>query len=127
MRDSSNLYSCRFYHRLLVESMLSFDVSVIDIVLAVAVVILLCLHLVRKPNQPKNEVKPYIEEAQPLQEDQKVSPEPSKSKTTVPNPQTTSPGCLHSFGYLRSLPKNTPVPDECFGCPNVMRCLFQDK
>jgi hypothetical protein len=23
------------------------------------------------------------------------------------------------------LPKNTPIPDECFGCPKILQCLFQ--
>ena len=32
--------------------------------------------------------------------------------------------CVHQFGYLKDMPKNTPIPDECFGCPMVMRCLF---
>ena len=32
-------------------------------------------------------------------------------------------GCPHKFGYLRSLPKNTPIPDECFGCSQIIECL----
>jgi type IV secretory pathway VirB10-like protein len=32
-------------------------------------------------------------------------------------------GCPHKFGYLNSLPKNTPIPDECFGCPQIVECL----
>ena len=32
-------------------------------------------------------------------------------------------GCPHKFGYLASLPKNTPIPDECFGCPQIVECL----
>jgi len=35
--------------------------------------------------------------------------------------------CVHSLGYLRNLPQNTPVPNECFGCQKVMRCLFPDE
>jgi len=36
-------------------------------------------------------------------------------------------GCAHKFGYLRSLPKNTPIPDECFGCPQILECLMRPK
>lgn len=32
-------------------------------------------------------------------------------------------GCPHKYGYLNSLPKNTPIPDECFGCPQIVECL----
>ena len=34
--------------------------------------------------------------------------------------------CVHQFGYLKDMPKNTPIPDECFGCPKVLRCMFPD-
>jgi len=35
--------------------------------------------------------------------------------------------CLHQFGYLRTLPKNAPIPDECFGCLKVVECLVKAK
>jgi len=35
--------------------------------------------------------------------------------------------CLHQFGYLRTLPKNTPIPDECFGCTKIVECLVKAK
>jgi len=31
--------------------------------------------------------------------------------------------CLHHFGYLRKLPKSTPIPDECLGCPQAVECM----
>jgi len=31
--------------------------------------------------------------------------------------------CSHHFGYLRTLPKNAPLPDECLGCLNIIECL----
>lgn len=36
-------------------------------------------------------------------------------------------GCQHKFGYLRTLPKSTPIPDECFGCPEILECLMSSK
>jgi len=36
-------------------------------------------------------------------------------------------GCVHKFGYLRTLPKNTPIPDECFGCSQILECLMREK
>jgi hypothetical protein len=31
--------------------------------------------------------------------------------------------CNYHFGYLKSRPKNTPVPDSCLTCPRMMECL----
>lgn len=31
--------------------------------------------------------------------------------------------CAHHFGYLRTLPKNTPIPSECLGCRQVVDCM----
>lgn len=31
--------------------------------------------------------------------------------------------CIHHFGYLRTFPKNSPIPDECFGCEKIVDCL----
>lgn len=36
-------------------------------------------------------------------------------------------GCPHKFGHLRSLPKNTSIPSECFGCPKIVDCLVMLK
>lgn len=38
-------------------------------------------------------------------------------------PYPSSRDCPHFFGYVRSLPKNTPIPDECLGCPWIVECL----
>lgn len=36
-----------------------------------------------------------------------------------------APGCTHYFGYLAEIPKNTPVPDGCLGCPRLTECLIK--
>jgi hypothetical protein len=35
-------------------------------------------------------------------------------------------GCHYKSGYLKSLRKNAPIPDECFGCPKILECLATD-
>ena len=35
--------------------------------------------------------------------------------------------CLHFFGYLGGLAKNTPIPGECFGCQRIVDCLITPK
>ena len=31
--------------------------------------------------------------------------------------------CLHHFGYLYKLDKNSSIPEECFFCPKVVDCI----
>ncbi len=54
-----------------------------------------------------------------------------KTKTTTSAKQTPKNSdekdCLHHFGYLNKLPKNTSIPGECFGCPKIVDCLITAK
>jgi hypothetical protein len=50
------------------------------------------------------------------QEAQKPAPKASQDKD-----------CFHFFGYLGGLPKNTPIPGECFGCQRIVDCLITPK
>jgi len=46
---------------------------------------------------------------QKSEKDQKLSLRPSE--------------CTHFFGYVKRLPKNAPIPDECIGCSQLVKCL----
>ena len=35
--------------------------------------------------------------------------------------------CSHYLGYLVSLPKNRPIPNECMGCSEIFECLENKK
>jgi hypothetical protein len=104
--------------------MLSFDVSAIDIVLLVAVLVLFLLFISQRKSQSEAEPKPNIDAPK------KLSSTPMKREKTATesSDKNQSPEgfrqCVHQFGYLKNMPKNTPVPDECFGCPKVLRCMF---
>jgi hypothetical protein len=30
--------------------------------------------------------------------------------------------CKYKFGYLRTLPKKAPIPDECYSCDKIIDC-----
>jgi hypothetical protein len=30
--------------------------------------------------------------------------------------------CRYKFGYLRTLPRDAPIPDECLSCDRIIRC-----
>jgi hypothetical protein len=75
----------------------------------------------------KTSKKPEIQKAEERQ-----SPTPPSIQTPTGRPMSVdmgppkgSPGCAHHFGYLRTLPRNTPIPDECFGCTKIMECFMQ--
>jgi hypothetical protein len=36
--------------------------------------------------------------------------------------QESAPECQHRLGYLRTLPKNAAIPDECLGCNRIIEC-----
>jgi len=50
--------------------------------------------------------------------------EPSKSVVdSLEEKKTTKEtDCNHSLGYLKTLPKNTPIPDECLSCAKIVEC-----
>lgn len=64
----------------------------------------------------------------PLTKTARPSAPPAKSQeasqlvVSVEN-QSSNSHCLHHFCYLRTLPKNTPIPSECLGCPRVVECM----
>lgn len=34
----------------------------------------------------------------------------------------TAPECRHHSGYLRTLPRNASIPNECLGCDKIIKC-----
>jgi hypothetical protein len=53
----------------------------------------------------------------PKVEDEPSLVEPSKLSSAGHS------ACPHYFGYLKKLPKNVPIPDECLGCLRIVECL----
>jgi len=103
---------------------LSFELSVIDIVLVIAVVILLMLFLTHKHGQPTTKSESPMTDQKKPSEKPKVTVKTAQEKISKTQSPTNFQECIHHFGYLRTLPKGTPVPDECFGCKKILQCLF---
>jgi len=107
--------------------MLSFDISAIDVVLLVAMFVLLLLLVTQRKSQSVAEPRLGINTQEKLSGEPEVSGEiPVESRLSKQSVDGFR-GCVHQFGHLRSIPKNTPVPNECFGCPKVMRCMFNNE
>ena len=62
-----------------------------------------------------------IEHKEPLKNQKPTDSQKQASKTS------SEKDCLHFFGYLGGLPKNTPIPGECFGCEKIVDCLITVK
>jgi len=64
------------------------------------------------------------EESMETSEKPTVAKDIQKVPTASPKPlQARPPKCSHFFGYLRKIPRNTAIPDECFSCPTMVECL----
>lgn len=50
--------------------------------------------------------------------------EERRAPTPTARPYLRPASCPHFFGYLKKIPKNASMPDECFGCPKMVECLY---
>lgn len=74
-----------------------------------------------KKAEGKNSVQPKAHIEKEEKQNPKIDDDAKKSFFLFG--ESNFEGCSHKFGYLSSLPKNTPLPDECFGCPQIIECL----
>jgi len=68
-----------------------------------------CLTDVKKEDRKHNSIK------ENLVADRKV-------KKSAANHETVT--CKYEFGYLKSRPKDQPIPDECLTCNRMVECLL---
>ena len=48
---------------------------------------------------------------------------PPIQERIIQEPETeTAHECKYQFGYLRTLPSNASIPDECIGCDRIIEC-----
>jgi hypothetical protein len=60
-----------------------------------------------------------------LPEKEPEAPEEKGFRERMIQPQSTSAAtteCQHQLGYLRTLPRNAPLPTECFSCDQIIEC-----
>jgi len=101
--------------------MISFDLSAIDIVLTVAIIILFVLYFARSSTETT--IKPDTSLPK------KITPQHQAKSIEEPQPMTTETArtCPYSFGYLANLPKNAAIPDTCLSCPRMLGCSSETK
>ena len=94
--------------------MLSFELSAIDLILLIAVIVLLILYITKLSARPPTEEKLAATDA---------SLKKGEKNLLSTQPQTDSPKCPYCFGYLEKLDKNASIPDECLSCPRITECF----
>ena len=106
--------------------MLSTDVAVY-VLFAVGTLSLTLYFTLLMKLKPSNEAKlsTYLEPAVKKKSFKRNRMPKSQRSATAPE-RTRGSGereCPHYVGYLTTLPKGSPFPDECFGCRKVIQCL----
>ncbi len=106
--------------------MFSFNLSIIDVILSIVVVVLLLLFITEgNDGSPRMRLKPAVKGPRKILANFKGLVENTRDKLS--RSSTGFQTCIHHFGYLKDLPERTPIPAECFGCPKTLRCLASDK
>ena len=106
--------------------MLPFDTALLIPLATITVLVALYFTLLQRLG-PSSESKltTYLK---PVAESQAVEtrediPEALEAAVQSEEKETEEKVCPHYVGYLTTLPKGSPFPDECFGCRNVIQCL----
>ena len=50
-----------------------------------------------------------------------------KSTKDTEKKENVTSGCSHSYGYLAVRPKNSPIPQNCLCCLQVIDCMYKTK
>ncbi len=96
--------------------MLSFELSAIDIILAISVVVLFILYITKM--QDRN----YEEE---LPRQPKVNTVVPERPALVPHRDYTE--CPRGFGNIRKLGEENSVSEKCLGCYRIMECYNESE
>ncbi|MEJ2271322.1 MAG: hypothetical protein P8X91_02305 [Candidatus Bathyarchaeota archaeon] len=97
--------------------MIDFELSAIDIILAIAVVVLLLLYL-------KHFSSPFlgIKENQQIE----IANNENQKNQNVPKPKKEDySNCPRGFGKIKNLSEDNSVSERCLGCYQIMECYTE--
>lgn len=111
--------------------MLSFELSAIDLILAIAVIVLLVLYITKSsPKPPAEEKILVVRESSPEKPAKEAAMLEEEKKGLMPShlqSQTGSVPCPFGFGYLRRLDKEASIPDGCLSCSRIVDCYSRNE
>lgn len=71
------------------------------------------------------DVAEHLEHSHPHGAASSLSKIPVLRLPTEKKPAVAVSNCSHEFGYLRSRPKDSAIPDECLICPKILQCMVR--
>ena len=100
--------------------MLSFEVTAIDLILVIAVIVLLFLHVAKLHNSPEEFIKKSLEKS--------VKPQNVESKDNIRLDVGIGFGeCPRGFGKIRGLGNNDQISDRCLSCYRMSKCYLEEE
>lgn len=94
--------------------MLSFELSAIDIILVISVIVLLVLYWTKLSKIAEPPLRRSI-------------PKQMHTEKTATNPQNGYAECPRGFGHIRKIGDDGSVSERCLGCYRIMDCYGESK
>jgi len=91
--------------------MLTFELSAIDLILTIAVVVLLLMYITK--------LEPKYPDQTSLLKEIKKSKESKNQKSCLENNYTE---CPRGFGNIRKIGDNNSISERCLGCYRLVEC-----
>jgi len=96
--------------------MLSFELSAIDIILTISVVVLLILYITKRTTINQKE-KPSQQSTSSTVSSERPAQMPHRDHTE----------CPRGFGNIRKLGEDNSVSERCLGCYRIMECYSESE
>ena len=79
----------------------------------------------KRQNNPEIHLEDRNRSTEAIKAIEEPKPEPTTYTKTekTDSRETQSSGCPYRYGYLKTHPKNKPIPNECLTCTKIMDCL----
>lgn len=111
--------------------MLSFEISAIDIVLAIGVMVLLLLYMnkfsVNFPEEKYFRKRAKKEKEQKMQSSNiEMNQFPEPSMRQISEPTISHFSCPRGYGNIKKLGEDNSVSERCLGCYRLMECYTED-
>ena len=97
-------------------TMLSFELTAIDLILVVSVIVLLIMYMTKlsdKNPDVKSFRRPKVEDANP--------------ERVISHIQSDYTECPRGFGNIRKLGEDNSVSERCLGCYKIMECYSENE
>ena len=96
-------------------NMLSFELSAIDIILVLSVLVLLVLYWTKLSKIPDEQLF------------SKSTAKHIKQEKIIKNPQNGYAECPRGFGYIKKIGDDGSVSERCLGCYRIMECYSEQE